>query len=617
MEKTRKSATLTHTYYRSFLILVVIPLLVVFLAAEILVGYQIRKASIETIDAVQRNLITALNNDVRTNALQLSHFVYVNDGEFVQAAVRVHNSTGSSDGFAADQALQKAFRTAMVPSQNIVAGCFYMKDGTSAYMKEDLVLPRSAIQEESWYQDALETPNTVVLGGYDSSRTRLTYTTQKARQFVIVTAMAPDHAADRSEEVEVVAFYTVSQISDLLASQRREPGNGYSVILDKEGHVLYGDMGNTAIRDFFEERLGEFTPGSQTRRARLLNDGFRDYFFRTAAIADTDWSVVTFTEEAGLGQRFYEVGSILALVVAALLLLFYFYSRYFLNSIITPVHAVCEGMTQLDSGDLEVQLEPAGHWEIQELTRYFNHMVLSIKNMITFTEETEKKKHEAEILALQSQINPHFIVNTLNSIRFMAQVAKFDGIRKMAEALVNIVSCSFRSNASFYTVREELEMLNTYVYLMRIRYSNGFEVSYDVQEDCLSYMLPRLVLQPVVENAITHGFDEMDEELGQIRVSVYRDDGFLCLDVWDNGRGMSQEQIQKLLQGHPRRRDDNTSIGLENVLARIRLHFGEAAGFAIESEKGKFTRIVLKLPLEKCTRQEEKENQNDTDSDRR
>lgn len=118
-------------------------------------------------------------------------------------------------------------------------------------------------------------------------------------------------------------------------------------------------------------------------------------------------------------------------------------------------------------------------------------------------------------------------------------------------------------------------------------------------------MLPRLTLQPVVENSITHGFDEMDEELGQIRVSVYQDGDFLCLSVWDNGRGMSREQIAQLLRGRPRRRDDNSSIGLENVLARVRLNFGQAAGFEIESELGKFTRIVLKLPLSACTRREE------------
>lgn len=128
MEKKRKSATLTHTYYRSFLLLIVIPMVLVFMVAEIVIGYLIRNASIETIDAVQENIATALSKDVRTNALQLTHFVYVNGGEFTQVAAEVHNSTGSA-WYEADQLLQRAFRTAMVPSQDIVAGGFYMKDG--------------------------------------------------------------------------------------------------------------------------------------------------------------------------------------------------------------------------------------------------------------------------------------------------------------------------------------------------------------------------------------------------------------------------------------------------------------------------------------------------------
>lgn len=128
MEEKRKSATLTHTYYRSFLLLIVIPMALVFMVAEIVIGYLIRNASIETIDAVQENIATALSKDVRTNALQLTHFVYVNGGEFTQVAAEVHNSTGSA-WYEADQLLQRAFRTAMVPSQDIVAGGFYMKDG--------------------------------------------------------------------------------------------------------------------------------------------------------------------------------------------------------------------------------------------------------------------------------------------------------------------------------------------------------------------------------------------------------------------------------------------------------------------------------------------------------
>ena len=157
-------------------------------------------------------------------------------------------------------------------------------------------------------------------------------------------------------------------------------------------------------------------------------------------------------------------------------------------------------------------------------------------------------------------------------------------------------------------------MLKTYEYLMRIRYSNGFEVSYEVADDCLDYRLPRLTLQPVMENSITHGFAEMEEELGQIRVSVYKEPEYLCLSVWDNGRGMSARKVHQLLEGRARRHDDNWSIGLENVLTRLRLHFGDAVDISITSTPGKYTRIIFRLPLDACTKHEE--DSNDSGNDR-
>lgn len=610
----RKHSTLKTTYYRSFLLLVIIPLVLVFVGAEFAVGYIIRSSAIETIGALQDTVATTLNGDVRTNALQLSHFVYINDGEFPQTAVQVHHSSGDA-WYEADQLLQRAFRTAMVPSHDILAGGFYMQGGGAVYMKDDVVIPEDVVRASDWYQDALSHPNTVTLGCYDTSRIRLTSTPQQGRQLVLVTALATSASTDRSGEIEVVAFFTTSETGDVLAAQRRDAGQGMSVILDEKGHVLFGDMGNEAIRAFFEERPGQYQSGSRTRRADL-GQGQRDYYFQAKAIPDTGWSVVTFVEENSLGSGFYKVGGILALIVAVLLILFYFYSRYFLNAIIDPIHAVCQGMARLDQNDLEVQVEPMGQREIRELSVSFNQMVLSIRNMLRLTEETMEKKHQAEIQALQSQINPHFVVNTLNSIRFMAQVAKFDGIRKMAEALVSIVSCSFRSSTSFYTVREELEMLETYVYLMRIRYSNGFEVSYDVQPGCEDYRLPRLMLQPVVENAIVHGFDELTDELGQIKISVYRDGDFLCLSVWDNGKGMTGEQIGLVLQDRPRHRDDNTSIGLENVQARMRLNFSAAARMEIDSKPNVFTQVTLRLPVSACQmskREEDKDHDTNCD----
>ncbi len=172
MRKERRRSTLKKTYYRSFLLLVVIPLVLVFIGAEFVVGYMIRGAAVETINALQDTVATTLSGDVRTNALQLSHFVYINDGEFPQTAVQVHHSSGDA-WYEADQMLQRAFRTAMVPSHAILAGGFYMADGGAVYMKDDIALPEEAVRASGWYQDALARPNTVTLGCYDTSRVRL------------------------------------------------------------------------------------------------------------------------------------------------------------------------------------------------------------------------------------------------------------------------------------------------------------------------------------------------------------------------------------------------------------------------------------------------------------
>ncbi len=255
---------------------------------------------------------------------------------------------------------------------------------------------------------------------------------------------------------------------------------------------------------------------------------------------------------------------------------------------------------------METHIEPAGQAEIRQMIHSFNRTVRQLKTSVEEREKAQEKKLEAQVRALQSQINPHFLVNSLTSIRFMAQVSKFDGIRRMAEALIQILTCSFRSNSSFYTVREELGVLDSYLYLMKIRYSDGFEVSYQVDPACLDRMMPRLVLQPVVENSIVHGFADMGEGIGQliIRVSMEEErfcleEERLCLEVEDNGAGMGPEKIAQILKGKVRRPDDNYSIGIENVFSRLSLHFKEAFQMEMESEPGVYTKTRILIPAEK------------------
>lgn len=602
-----KPPSLKRIYYRTFVSLVVIPLLMVFIGTMFVINHQIRKASLENISTFQEGLADTLKQEIDENSLQMAHFVYSQDGYFLQLAESVASTEGSVQ-YKYNNELADGFQMAMVPSQNIVGGTFYMKNGAQVHMKETVLLSTSSVRGTRWYQQAMERKNVVAVGAYDTSNMRFTANTQKKRQLILVSALSPDATLDKSGQVEMTAFFTVSKAGNSMRQKGRSNALGTTVLLDDEGTLLFS--GNETVSEYFRQHGSEFVEGTVEYRAAPDGEHPAKYLFQTRLIPGCGWKLVTVVRSSFLTQGLDRIGVLLGLVIFGLLGLFFLFSRYFLNSIVNPVHAVAEGMEKLVNNDLNVQVQPMGQPEIQNLIVSFNQMVLSLKNMLDVNAEAQRRKHRAEIQALQSQINPHFIVNTLNSIRFMAQVAGYAGIQKMAESLIKIVSCSFRSNISFYTLREELDVLDSYVYLMRIRYADSFEVSYDIAEDCLDYMLPRLLLQPVVENSITHGFAEMEEELGQINVTARREGETLCLTVRDNGCGMSQEQIEQILHGRARTADDNTSIGLKNVLARIRLNFGGKAQMEITSEPQKYTQTVIRLPW-----QEEKAD--DTDADRR
>ena len=605
--RKKSTSSLKQTYYRTFVFLVLVPLLLVFMGAMAVLSYRIRQSSLENISTFQEGLADTLKQEIDENSLQMAHFVYSQDGYFLQLAEKVASASGSIQ-YNYNNELAEGFQMAMVPAQDIVGGTFYMQNGAQVHMKENILLSTSEVRGTTWYQQALKKKNVVTVGAYDTSEVRLTPSIQQSRQLVIVSALSPDPTLDKGGQVEVTAFYTVSKAGNSMKQKNRSQVLGTTVLLDADGKLLFS--GNESVTAYFEEHGAEFSAGSAEYKAAPDGGAPARYLFQTRMLPGCGWKLVTVVRSSLLTQGMNRIGILLGLVILALLGLFVLFSRYFLNGIVEPVHAVAEGMEQLVNNDLNVQVQPMGQPEIRNLMVSFNQMVLSLKNMLDVNAEAQRRKHRAEIQALQSQINPHFIVNTLNSIRFMAQVAGYAGIQKMAESLIKIVSCSFRSNISFYTLREELDVLDSYVYLMRIRYADSFEVSYDVAPDCLDYKLPRLLLQPVVENSITHGFTEMEEELGQIQVTARREEDALCLTVRDNGCGMSREQIEQILRGRVRTADDNTSIGLENVLARIRLNFGGKAKMEIESEPGQYTQTTIWLPWK------EEEKADDTNADR-
>ena len=591
-----KRFSLKTVYYRSFLLLIVIPILLVSVISLTLTRYIMERSAITNIRNAQASIESSLSKAIRDISLQLSHLVYVNDGEVMELASGM-DSGDQQQRYDSRNRLSEVFRVAMVPSQDTISAMFYLKDGCTVYLKDEIRIPKEVMEQEAWYRQALAGPNVVSVGAFDTSRQNLTYSRLKSGEFVLAAAFSPDYQADRSGKMEMVSLFSVTHVGEVIRGFNRDEQLGTTFILDSSGSLIFaGDRYQEASR---------LLKGLTSKEAGVYKTAFdaqgngrrQGYTIVVSDVEENGWKIVSCVRTARLTASYNQVTLASILVISLLFLLFYLFSRYFLGQIITPLHMVVEGMKEMEEGNLTVHVEPAGQSEIRTMIHSFNRMVRELKASIEENEQVQQKKHQAEVRALQSQINPHFLVNILNSIRFMAQVSKFDGIRKMAEALIKILSCSFRGSISFYTVREELDVLDSYLYLMKIRYSDGFEVVYDIDETCLDCKVPRLILQPIVENSIVHGLAEKEDDIGHLTVRLKASGDSLIFTVEDDGRGMTEEEIRQLLTHRERAEGDNTSIGVENVLSRLKLNFGSRYGIRMESQPGQYTKTILTIPL--------------------
>lgn len=596
-----KKNQLKTSYYRSFSALIVIPILVIILTSIGIIKSMMKDSAIQNIRRAQDNIITTLNSEVKDVSLRLSHFVYVNDNEIMKTASKT-NTEDAAERYHYTMVLSESFNYAMVPVRDILSAIFFMKDGDFTYMKENIMMSREEVEETNWYQEALADKNIVKIGFYD---TNVTYSRQNAHSFTIVAALSPGIDVDRDSNIEMTALFVTSQVGSLIKNYNKESLLGSTMILDKDGTVLFDANGSAKLLP-----EGENYEAGRTFSCKVNQ---KKYTYVVSEEPMTQCKIISIIESHTLTKQFNQIAVIMIAIMVLLFLLFYCFSSYFLKNILEPVHNLVTGMETVEEGNLEVHLEPLGQAEIRTMVHSFNSMVRRLRHLMEENEEQQEKKHEAEIRALQSQINPHFLVNSLNSIRFMAQVSKFDGIRKMAEALIKILSTSFRSNSGFHTVGEELEVLDGFIYLMKIRYSDGFDVHYHVEEACKGYKVPRLILQPIVENSIVHGFSQLVDDIGMIEVGVKREEDVLVFTIKDNGKGMAEEEIAALLEGCGKEGTDHTSVGVTNVATRLKLNYGENCEMMIESQMGSYTMTTMRIPAKGEGRKREMGYEESTD----
>lgn len=316
------------------------------------------------------------------------------------------------------------------------------------------------------------------------------------------------------------------------------------------------------------------------------------------SVGYTGWKLLSVTPEKGLSLSNLKMRLFVAFVAAAFLFVLVMINAFISSRITNPIQELEKSVNAIEAGELDTEVYTGGSYEIEHLGRSIGDMAKRIKALMQdiVTEHESKRKSEFDIL--QSQINPHFLYNTLDIIVWMIENERKQEAVKVVTALARFFRISLSKGKSIITVRDELEHVRNYLTIQQMRFKNKFIYEIEAGEDVMDLACLKLMLQPLVENAIYHGMEFMDGD-GEIHVRVKKEQGELWLEVCDNGLGMTAEQVGNLLSEKPQASSRRGSgIGVKNVNERIRLYFGEAYGLVIESEPDEGTVIRCHLPAE-------------------
>lgn len=401
----------------------------------------------------------------------------------------------------------------------------------------------------------------------------------------VVTMTAPLEGGGEAAWVSLdLSFSGISSyIKNVSIGQR-----GYCFLMDDAGNIIYHPQ---------QQLLYAGLKSEDTEALAALEDGaYADdtVIYSVASVGESGWRAVGVSYVDELVNRNVNDMIRLSLWLAVVVLAVAVLTSWLLSRLIgKPLRGLASAMESFESDADHFTYRPVGGTrEVQELSDSFEHMVLRIQELMTTVREEEVNLRKTELKALQAQINPHFLYNTLDSIAWMCEQGRNADAVKMVHALARLFRISISRGHELIPIAKELEHAESYLQIQMYRYKNQFTYTFDVDPDCLGYYCNKITLQPIIENSINHGLDLMVEE-GRIDVRVRFDGDDIVFSVQDNGVGMSPEQLEAIMQHGP---TDRTGIGIKNVNDRLKIYFGRNYGLSITSEPDVGTCVEIRMP---------------------
>lgn len=380
-------------------------------------------------------------------------------------------------------------------------------------------------------------------------------------------------------------FSTIGQLCQSVSIGKR----GYMYIVDSEDNIIYHpqqQLINIGLKtENSEDFLGSYLEDSDEGK-RLVTIKTVNY---------TNWKVVAVAYMSEIVASKNEITSFLGFVLFFCILFIISIFAFISAKISQPIKQLEKSMKKVEEGEFNIYIDVKGEDEVIRLSRAFNLMVSKVRSLMDQIIIEQEAKRKSELDALQSQINPHFLYNTLDSIVWMAENGKTDDVITMVTSLAKLFRISISRGKNIINVQQEIEHAKNYLIIQKFRYKNKFKFEIIVQEEALRYKTLKLILQPLIENSIYHGIEYMVDE-GFIKISVSIVNGKLLYEVSDNGLGIEPEKLQNILE-YEKKANVGSGVGVKNVHERIQICYGKEFGLQIESKLEEGTIIKMWLPL--------------------
>ena len=461
-------------------------------------------------------------------------------------------------------------------------GRMLINDGSKS-VNQDLDL-----NTQEWYSTALEKPNGPIL-----TSSHVQHIISGERPWVITLSRGiRDRSGSGEKEGVFFIDLNYSAISEL-CDQSTVGTKGYAFILDAKGNIVYHPQQQQLYNELQTENISLIMDTDEdTVLTGTGNDG---KLYSISRSGKTGWTVVDCTSVRELLRKSRQAQSVYVLTAIILVIVALLFSRFMARSITLPIQKLRDSMKKVQEGDFSVSdVVVDSKNEIGSLTKSFDVMTHRIHELMEQNVHEQEEKRKSELKALQSQINPHFLYNTLDSIIWMAEGKKNEEVVLMTASLARLLRQSISNEDEVVPIANEVEYARGYLTIQKMRYKDKLEFQIEVDSSILYIPLIKLVLQPIIENAIYHGL-KYKESKGLLIVKGFMKDGNAVLQVIDDGVGMDEETLAHIYDKHKVNYHSN-GVGVYNVQKRLKLYYGEDYGITYTSELGKGTTATITIP---------------------